>query len=63
MNLETVFWIAASVALVLAILAGVMESRRSRRREFDEVGWVPWRGIQVMGFFAALACAILALHA
>ena len=62
MNVQAVFWTGAGAALALAVTAGVMEARRTRRRTFDDVGWVPWRGIQVMAFFAAVACAVLALH-
>ncbi|HYI49196.1 MAG TPA: hypothetical protein VEX35_12110 [Allosphingosinicella sp.] len=56
-------WGAGGAAFALAILAGVAESRRIRRRDLDRTGWVPWRGIQVVAFFAALALAILALKA
>ena len=63
MTTQAAFWTGAAASLVLAMFAGVMERRRNRRQEYDEVGWMPWRGIQVAGFFAALACAILALHA
>ena len=60
---ETAWWWAAGAALALAVLAGIMEGRRNRRRDFEAVGWMPWRGIQVAAFFAALACAVLAMHA
>lgn len=62
MTAQASFYTGAGAALVLAVLAGIMESRRNRRRDIDAAGWVPWRGLQVMGFFAALACVILALH-
>ena len=62
MNVQAVFWTGAGAALALAVTSGVMEARRTRRRAFDDVGWVPWRGIQVMAFFAAVACVVLALH-
>ena len=57
-------WAGFAAALALAVLAGVGEWRRNRRREIslDAVGWVPWRGLQVAAFFAAMAFAILALH-
>ena len=53
-------WSAAGAAALLAILAGLAESRRQRRRELDAPGWVPWRGIQAVAFFAILAFAVLA---
>ena len=59
---QAAFWTGAGVALALAVLAGGMEWRRSRRRNFDAVGWVPWRGLQVVALFAALACVVFAMH-
>ncbi len=56
-------WAAAGAALALAVLAGVADRRRSRRRALDAPGWVPWRGIQVAAFFAVLLFAVLALKA
>ncbi|WP_166037596.1 hypothetical protein [Sphingosinicella sp. YJ22] len=52
-------WGAAGVALVLAVVAGLADRRRNRRASLDDVGWVPWRGIQVAAMFAVLALAIL----
>jgi uncharacterized membrane protein len=54
---------AAGVAAVLAIAAGVAESRRIRRHDLDRTGWVPWRGIQVAALFATVLLAILAWKA
>jgi hypothetical protein len=54
-------WGADGAALALAVFAGVAESRRSRRRDLDDTGWVPWRGIQAAAFFAVLGLTILAL--
>jgi hypothetical protein len=55
------FWSADGMALAMAVLAGVAESRRNRRRNLDDTGWVPWRGIQAAAFFAVLGLTILAL--
>ncbi len=63
MRSDTALWTACAVALALALAAGIADWRRTRhRRSIDAVGWMPWRGIQVATFFAALAFAILALH-
>ena len=56
-------WGAAGAAALLALVAGVAESRRIRRRDLDRTGWVPWRGLQVAAFFAVLLLAILAWKA
>jgi len=63
MTIQAGLWTGTGIALAVAVVAGVMDWRRNRRPDFDEVGWVPWRGIQVAGFFAALAFAIFAMHA
>ena len=54
---------AAGAALALVVLAGLADARRARRRALDATGWVPWRGLQVAGFFAVLLFAILAWKA
>lgn len=53
-------WGAAGAAAALALVAGLAESRRVRRRDLDRTGWVPWRGLQVFAFFATVLFAILA---
>ena len=56
------YWIAGAVALLLAIVSGVAENRRSGRESLDEIGWVPWRGIQVAAVFAMLLILFFALR-
>jgi hypothetical protein len=63
MTTQDWFWGADGAALALLVFAGVAESRRNRRRDLDNTGWVPWRGIQAAAFFAVLALTILALKA
>ena len=63
MTTQEWIWGADGAALALAVVAGVAESRRSRRGNLDRTGWVPWRGIQVAAFFAVLIFAILAVKA
>jgi hypothetical protein len=59
MTVREWLWGAAGAAALLAIGAGIAEARRSRRRDLDKTGWVPWRGLQVAAFFAVLLFAIL----
>jgi hypothetical protein len=54
-------WAGAGASLFLAVLAGLAESRRTKRRNLDSHGWVPWRGLQALSFFAVLLFAVLAL--
>ncbi|WP_114951868.1 hypothetical protein [Sphingosinicella terrae] len=56
------WWGGAIAAVILAVVAGVADWRRTRRRSLDDPGWVPWRGIQVAALFAAAAAVILATH-
>ena len=62
LTMQAAFWTGAAASLAVAVAAGVMEWRRQRRRDFEAVGWVPWRGLQVAAFFAALAFVVLAVH-
>ena len=60
---QHLIWTADGAAVAVAVIAGVADWRRSRRTDLDATGWVPWRGIQMVGIFAAIAFAILAVHA
>jgi hypothetical protein len=59
---QAALWTSAGTALTVAVGAGLMDWRRHRRPDFDAVGWMPWRGIQVTAFFAALAFVVLAIR-
>jgi len=60
--IQASYWTALGVALALAVVAGIADWRRvHRRRSIDDIGWVPWRTIQVAALFAALAFGILAM--
>jgi hypothetical protein len=63
MTTQEWLWGADGAALALAVVAGVAESRRNRRRSLDRPGWVPWRGVQVFAVFAILAFTIFAVKA
>jgi hypothetical protein len=46
----------------LAIVAGVAEARRTTSGTGSTtIGWVPWRGIQVVAVFTLIAALFLAL--
>jgi hypothetical protein len=55
------FWWAAGGAVIVSFAASFAEWRRTRRRNLDRVGWVPWNAIQIFAWFATAILAILAL--
>ena len=61
MTTQQLLWTAAGAALLLALVAGVAEHRRGKRRDLDKPGWVPWTFLQVIGLLAAAVAAALAL--
>ena len=56
-------WGADGAALALVLVAAVADHRRQRRRDLDATGWMPWRGLQVLGIFALIAITMIALKA
>lgn len=56
------WWIAAAVAALLAIAAGVGDWRRNARADLDRIGVVDWRTLQMFALIAAACCAIVATH-
>jgi hypothetical protein len=62
-DLASLLWAAAGAFLLLAAWSALADHRRSRRRDLDRVGWVPWPLLQILAFLLAIACAALALQA
>jgi hypothetical protein len=56
-------WGGAVAAILLAVLSGLGEARRRKRRRFDRVGFMPWHLIQMLSMIATVVLASLALHA
>ena len=56
------WWVATGVAVIVAVLAGVVDWRRTRRADLDRIGIVDWRTVQMFGLIAATMCGIVALH-
>jgi heme A synthase len=54
-------WMLAGVAAVVAVVAGIADWRRDRRRDVDRVGWVPWGFLQFAGLLGAVVAAALAV--
>ena len=62
MSAQLPYWIAAASVAGLVVLAALAERRRSRRRDLEAIGWVPWRGIQVGACFLLVLILVLATH-
>jgi hypothetical protein len=61
MSTQATFFGIAAAAIATAVYAGFAERRRQKRKYFDQVGWVPWNFIQVLGGIFAVIAAVLAL--
>ena len=48
-------------AAVLFVIAELANWRRNNRRDVDNVGFMPWRGIALVGVAVAILAAALAL--
>lgn len=55
-------WASAVAAILLAVLSGLAEHRRRKRRWLDRVGFMPWALIQVLSMLSAAVLVSLALH-
>lgn len=55
-------WIGAGACLLVAVIALFGEMRRRRRRDFDNVGFVPWQTVQFLAVLGALMFAFAAFH-
>ncbi len=62
MSLQQQLWIGAGICVALAIIAGLGEFRRRKRRDFDGVGFMPWHLVQFLSLLGALMFAFAAFH-
>jgi hypothetical protein len=61
-SMQQQLWGGAALAVLLAIGSGFGEHRRRRRRDMDEVGFMPWTLIQVLAMLVAVILASVALN-
>lgn len=53
--------VVAGVLLLIAVLATFAEQRRMKRKQIEQVGWMPWTPIALASFFAGSALFMLAV--
>ncbi|MDB5672569.1 MAG: hypothetical protein JWO25_3528 [Alphaproteobacteria bacterium] len=56
-----ILWAAAILLFLVAAFAAWAEYRRTRRRNLDRPGLMPWNLIQFLAFLCAIAAAGLAI--
>ncbi len=59
---ELGWWVLAGAAALLAVLSGLAEHKRGRRRDLDRPGWVPWTLLQILAAITAVLALVLALR-
>ncbi len=55
-------WAAAIGGAALTIVATIMDRRRGRRQRLDNVGFMPWAGLALLGIGVALYGAAFAIR-
>ena len=53
--------LAGGAFLLVAIVAGVAERRRMRRRHIDAVGFMPWTTVSFLSVFPGVVLLLLAV--
>lgn len=61
--MQATLWVVAGGATLIAGVASLADRRRSRRRDLDRVGWVPWPGVLIVAIIVAALATALALKA
>ena len=54
-------WIGVGAFVAVAAGSVLADWRRTKRRDLDRVGWMPWTLIQVMAVLGAVITAALAI--
>jgi hypothetical protein len=59
---KDIAWAVVAVALLFALVAGVIDYRHRKRDNLDRVSLLDWRNVQVFALIAAATGLGLALH-
>jgi hypothetical protein len=57
------FLILAGAAVILTIVSAVRDKQRTKRRNLDKPGWMPWDVLQILAGIVAVVAIVLALKA
>jgi hypothetical protein len=63
MAAQTAWWTLAAASAALGVVSALADWKRTRRRDLDRPGWVPWTGLQILALLVAVVAAVLALRA
>ncbi|HEY0412103.1 MAG TPA: hypothetical protein VGD66_03045 [Allosphingosinicella sp.] len=61
LTVSEMLWTAAALLVLVAAAAAWAEHRRSKRRDIERVGVVPWHLIQILASILAVAAIALAM--
>jgi hypothetical protein len=53
MTTQAVLFTTSGLSLMIAVFSAFRERRRLKRRNLDDVGWVPWTLVMVVAFGVA----------
>jgi hypothetical protein len=60
--MQVTLWSISLTSLAIVGLSGWADRRRARRQNLDDVGFVPWPLIMILGMISAAVATALALH-
>jgi hypothetical protein len=63
MTTQAMFLILAGAAVILTIVSAVRDKQRTKRRNLDKPGWMPWDVLQILAGIVAVVAIVLALKA
>ena len=58
MTPATLLWTACAACALLTLVAALAEHARTRRRNLDNPGWVPWSLIQILAMILTVVLAV-----
>lgn len=59
--MQVMLWTLAGASAGMAAVAALADRRRSRRRDLDRVGWMPWPLIVMMAIMLSVAFTAFAI--